>query len=455
MRYFIFLLLGAVLGTSCSNDSKVQGVQDGEDSVNATLVDGHPSWIMQGNVYEVNLRQYTKEGTIKAFEQHLPRLKEMGVQTLWFMPIHPISKTDRKGVLGSYYAVADYKGVNPEFGTMEDWKALVKRVHGMDMKVIIDWVPNHTGADHPWLTTNPDFYTKDAMGKPAIAFDWADVRDLDYSNPKLTDSMIAAMKFWVTETDIDGFRCDVAGEVPKEFWSKCVKELKATKNIFMLAESNDAWLHEVGFDASYPWDAFTIMKDIAKGKRTPASLDTVIRRYDSTKTALRLFFTSNHDENSWNKADYGTMPGEVHAPFAILTQTIAHSVPLIYSGQEEPLRDSLSFFYKDSIEWKNFERASFYKTLLQLRAKNPALAANASFKKLKTGNDNALYCYEREKDGNKVLVVLNLSNRMQQLIWKESNPSENNWVNVFSGEKEQPVGFSLGPWGYGVYELRN
>jgi glycosidase len=438
---------------ACNNTTQVQSTS----STDTATIDGHPAWIEQGNIYEVNIRQYTPEGTFKAFEKNLDRLKEMGVQTLWFMPINPISQKDRKGKLGSYYAVSSYTAINPEFGTMDDWKALVKDAHEKGFKVILDWVPNHTGADHPWTTTHPDFYVLDSVThQPVSPFDWTDVRKLNYKNSQLADSMIASMKFWITESNIDGFRCDVATDVPKEFWSKCIPELRKMKNIFMLAESNAAWMHEAGFDATYTWDAFNMMKQIEKGERPASGIDSVLWKVDSTypKNAIRMYFTSNHDENSWNKADYGTMPGASHAPFAVLTQTIERSVPLIYSGQEEPFLDSISFFYKDTITFSKFSRANFYKTLLNLRKNNSALAANASFKKLATNNDAALYAFEREKDGNKVLVILNLSKQAQQLSWK-TQPSEKEWNNVFAGNKE-PVdkGFGIEPWGYAVYELR-
>lgn len=451
---FYFAALPLLFLFACTDQNTVAITTVADTSA---TVDGHPAWIMQGNIYEVNTRQYTPEGTFKAFEPHLQRLKDMGVQTLWFMPINPISVKARKGVLGSYYAVSNYKAINPEYGTMEDWKALVNKAHEMGMKVIIDWVPNHTGADHPWLSSHPDFYVQDSLThQPISPFDWTDVRKLNYSNPQLVDSMIASMKFWISETNIDGYRCDVATDVPAAFWNQCIPELKKMKNIFMLAESNAAWVHEAGFDASYPWDAFAMMKLVAKGDRPAFAIDSVLKKTDSafTKNALRMYFTSNHDENSWNKADYGTMPGASHAPFAVFTQTIYRSVPLIYSGQEEPVLDSISFFYKDSIRFGKFERAGFYKTLLNLRKNNSALAANASFKKLSTSNDAAVYAFEREHEGNKVLVVLNLSKNKQAFTFKDQ-PSAKEWNNVFAGNKESVNnGFSLDAWGYKVYELK-
>jgi alpha-amylase len=449
---FITACLFAVV--SCNNQTAAVHT---ENSDSASIIDGHPAWIMQGNIYEVNTRQYSPEGSFAAFEKHLDRLKARGVQTLWFMPIHPISSEGRKGKLGSYYAVADYRGINPEYGTMDDWKRLVNKAHEMGFKVIIDWVPNHTGGDHPWLKSHPDFYVTDSItGKPLSPFDWTDVKKLNYKNPVVGDSMIASMKFWVTETGIDGFRCDVAGELPKEFWSRAIGELRKVKNLFMLAESNDPWLHEAGFDATYTWDAFNTMKQVAKKQRPAFAIDSVLTKVDSTypKNALRLYFTSNHDENSWSKADYGTMPGASHAPFAVLTQTISRSVPLIYSGQEEPFLDSISFFYKDTISFSKFERGNFYKTLLHLRKNNSALAANASFKKLATSNDAAIYAFERENNGNKVLVILNLTDSRQEFTWKDQ-PSAKQWTNVFGKHNEELASpYGIDSWGYAVYELK-
>ncbi|MDB5232547.1 MAG: hypothetical protein JWN76_3352 [Chitinophagaceae bacterium] len=446
MRPYILSALLAFVLFSCRETNKQ----------NTPATFQHPQWIMQGNIYEVNVRQYTAEGTFNAFAKSLDRLKDMGVQTLWFMPINPISKKDRKGVLGSYYAVADYTSINPEFGSMNDWKNLVKQAHDKGFKVIIDWVPNHTGADHRWLASHPDFYEKDSIGKVISPFDWTDTRKLNYRNAALVDTMIASMKYWITNSDVDGFRCDVASAVPKEFWMKCIPELRKMKDIFMLAEADEPWLHEAGFDATYTWNAFAMMKLVAKGERPAFGIDSILRKTDSTfpANALRMYFTSNHDENSWNKAEYATMPGASHAPFAVLTQTIARSIPLIYSGQEEPFLDSISFFYKDTILYGQYKRASFYKTFLNLRKNNEALSADASFKKLVTNNDAALYAYEREKNGKKVLIILNLSSQPQQIRWKTA-PSEAEWFNIFLQHRE-PVdkGFGIEPWGYAVYEKR-
>ena len=418
----------------------------------------HPAWIMQGNIYEVNVRQFTAEGTFNAFAKHLNRIKAMGVQTIWFMPINPISKLDRKGTMGSYYAVADYTAVNPEFGTISDWKNLVKTIHSKGMKVIIDWVPNHTGADHRWVTEHPDFFVKDSSGKPAIPFDWTDTRQLDFKNTIMQDSMIAAMKYWLINMGIDGFRCDVAWNVPGSFWTNCIGQLKKIKkDIFMLAEGDKPYLYPSGFDATYPWDMFHMMEKIAKGERPAFGLDSIKQKYDTAypKNAIEMYFTSNHDENSWNHADFGTFPGSVHAPFAVFSQTMVRSVPLIYGGQEEPILRALEFFEKDAMVFKEFKRAKFYKTLLDLRKRNIALAADASFRKINCGDDKAIYSFVREKAGKKVLVILNLS-AGEQTVKITDRSLWGNPYNVFMYRREKLINkpWKIEPWGYVVYEYK-
>jgi glycosidase len=450
-KSLLFLLLPLIIFSCKEKDTKPVLVSEIKSAV-------HPAWIMQGNIYEVNVRQYTPEGTFTAFAKHLDRLKEMGVQTLWFMPLSPISKKDRKGVLGSYYAVSDYTAINPEYGTIDDWKQLVKTIHDKGMKVLIDWVPNHTGADHSWLKTHPDFYVKDSTGKPAIPFNWDDTRQLDYKNEEMQDSMIAAMKYWVTETAIDGYRIDVAWNVPAQFWLRSIAQLKQINpDLFFLAEGDKSYLMTSGFDAYYPWEMFHKMVAVAAGRRPAFALDSVKTKYDTDypKEAIPLYFTSNHDENSWNKSDYKTFPGAVHAPFAVFTQTMGGTIPLVYSGQEEPFLDSVSFFYKDTITFRNYGRAKFYKTLLELRKNDPALAVDASFKKINVGDPAALYAYMREKDGKKVFVILNLSNA-EQTIKVGDKDLHGNPYNVFMGTNE-PLSdkeWKMEPWGYVVYEYK-
>nr|WP_315140525.1 alpha-amylase family glycosyl hydrolase [uncultured Flavobacterium sp.] len=445
---FYILILILTFSLACCRSNKWS-------NLDASQINGHPAWMMQGNIYEVNVRQYTPEGTFNAFAKHLDRLKAMGVETIWFMPINPISKLDRKGTLGSYYAVSDYTAINPEFGTFDDFKKLVQAIHDKGMKVLIDWVPNHTGADHRWITEHPEFFVKDNSGKAAVAFDWSDTRQLDYKNPIMQDSMIAAMKFWVKGTNIDGFRCDVAWNVPASFWNKSIPQLRKMKNLFMLAEGDSTYLPKSGFDAVYPWHMFKMMEKVAKGEKTALALDSINKENEMLYPAntIQMYFTSNHDENSWNHADFGTFPGAVHAPFAVFSQTMKNSVPLIYSGQEEPVLRALEFFEKDPITFKNFEREKFYKTLLELRKRNEALSANTSFKKVLVGDEKAVYAYVREKGNKKVFVILNFSGIEQSVSLKESSLLGKAY-NVFE-EKEVLLNAKerkMKPWGYEIYE---
>ena len=258
----------------------------------------HPSWTRDAAIYEVNIRQFTPSGTFEEFETHLPRLKKLGVDILWLMPIHPIGVENRKGSLGSYYSVKDYLAVNPEYGTMEEFKALVEEIHDQGMYVILDWVANHCAWDNPLVTEHPDWFTKDSTGHmvPPVP-DWSDVVDFNYDNPELRTWMIDALRFWVRETDIDGYRCDVAGMVPQEFWNEARAELDKIKPVFMLAEDENPAHHERAFDMTYSWELHHLLVRIAKGDTTAAALwtyfDRDIERYGND--AYRMLFTDNHD----------------------------------------------------------------------------------------------------------------------------------------------------------------
>ncbi len=422
--------------------------------LNAEAQQKHPAFMEQGNIYEVNIRQYTKEGTLNAFAKHLPRLQKMGVKTIWFMPLQPISKEGRKGSLGSYYSVASYTEVNPEFGTLNDFNKIVTRAHALGMKVLIDWVPNHSGADHPWLKTHLDFYERDSTGKAIYTADWSDTRELNYNNHVMEDSMINAMKYWIKNTAIDGFRVDVAWGVPYSFWNKCIPALRKERNLFFLAEADDPKLHETGFDATYSWTEFHVMNDIVAGKKDVLSLDTVLNKIDKDymKGAWRLYFTSNHDENSWNKADYATMPGKTHAPFAVFTQTYNRTMPLIYSGQEEPVLRAVSFFEKDSMGFAKYERAPFYKTLLNLRSTHPAFKENAVFERLKVNLPNQVMAYSRKNGDNLVVAVLNLSDKHQDVQLDAKLPNGKSYFEVFTHQENKDIhSLQLPAWGYKVF----
>ena len=337
----------------------------------------HPEWCYNKTIYEVNVRQYTISGTFKEFESQLPRLKEMGVDILWFMPINPIGVKNRKGTLGSYYSVKDYLGVNPEFGTIDDFKSLVNEIHKMGMHVIIDWVANHTAWDNNLAIEHPDWYTKDSLGNfvPPVP-DWHDVIDLNYANNELRHYMINALKFWVKECDIDGYRCDVASMVPTDFWIEARKELDKIKPVFMLAESDDPALHQA-FDMTYDWRVYSTLNDIASGKKNLDSLKIIFKNDQNNfpKDAIRMQFTTNHDENSWHGTAIKRL-GDAFKSFTAFTFVIP-GMPLIYSGQEAGINKSLDFFEKDTINWSNFKYEKFYHKLIDLKKNNKALQCEA------------------------------------------------------------------------------
>ena len=326
----------ACLAAACTSRGSKNSKAHIADSTATTVV--HPEWSENAVIYEVNLRQYTPEGTVGAFARHLPRLKELGADILWFMPVHPISEKERKGTLGSYYAVADYKAFNPEFGTMDDFKAMVSKAHEMGFKVIIDWVPNHTGCDNRWVAEHPDWYVHDEDGELVSPYDWTDVYKLDYTNSEMRKAMSDAMAFWLREADIDGFRCDVAGEVPTDFWDDTRKQLETVKpDIFMLAEASKPELQKNAFDMGYNWPMKDLFNAIAatSGQNTyrrPDSssviypekhaidIDTLLAKQSIEYPAgtYMMNMITNHDLNSWEGTEFERL-GNLTRAMAVLT----------------------------------------------------------------------------------------------------------------------------------------
>ncbi len=413
-------------------------------------------WSHTTNIYEVNIRQYTPEGTFAAFQKHLPRLHDMGVEILWFMPITPIAVEKRLGVLGSYYACSDYTSINPEYGTIDDFRILVKTAQDIGFKVIIDWVANHTGCDHTWTKTNPEFYKTNFKGEFFDMHGWEDVIDLDYDNPAMRFAMIEAMRFWVKECNIDGFRCDMAHLVLLSFWKEARVALDKEKKLFWLAECEEPHYHEV-FDASYRWKWLHKTEEYARMKTDISGLEGVLYFYNShfPPEALHLFFTSNHDENSHSGSEYERY-GDAAKCFAVFSCTW-NGIPLIYSGQELPNKKRLKFFEKDEIEWTgNFELHDFYKTLLKLRKTNPALSAadiNVITYRLNTDAPN-VFAFIRKTVKHSVLVILNLSSDTSWFEMRDGR-AHGKFKEVFTGEEYEFVyqkWFEMKPWEYWVME---
>lgn len=409
------------------------------------------SWIANTNIYEVNLRQYTPEGTFKAFTQHLPRLKDMGIDTLWFMPITPISKAKRLGTLGSYYACSDYINTNPEFGTIQDFKELVRQAHLAGFKVIIDWVANHTGWDHVWTKIHPEFYKKNAAGNFYDCNNWEDVIDLNYYDHTMRREMIKAMIFWVTECEIDGFRCDMAHLVPLDFWRDARIALDIIKPLFWLAETEHINYQNV-FDCSYAWHWMHETERFSKDQIGVPELMNNLKGYEqkSRPGASYLFFTSNHDENSWNGTEYEKY-GPAAKALAVLSCTW-NGIPLIYSGQEVPNMERLKFFDKDTIQWSEENLLhDFYKVLLYLRKRNPALRTadiNVITTFIKTNADRFVLAWRRKLLEKEVLVFLNLSSHAPDVIVEDDNIT-GIYTNIFDAttiDFYRNRSISMAPW---------
>ncbi|WP_027394064.1 alpha-amylase family glycosyl hydrolase [Aquimarina latercula] len=419
MRKVTFCLVLAGMIISCGKQKKEETVAKAEtvvEEVSKGLAAVSGAMMENAVIYEANIRQYSEEGSFKAFTKDIPTLKNLGVKILWVMPIYPISTTKSKGSLGSYYAISDYTKVNPEFGTLEDFRELVKTAHDNGIYVVLDWVANHTGWDHVWLKEHPEFYTKNDKGEitHTVGTDWTDVADLDYDNEEMRKGMLDAMKYWVEQEGVDGFRCDVAGMVPVDFWNNTVTELKKIKPVFMLAEGWEPELMEKAFDMGYGWDTHHVMNHIAKGENTVEAWDKRMVQVDSmyAKDDILMNFTSNHDENSWNGTVQERM-GDSKELFAALSY-LAPGMPLIYSGQEYDMDKRLLFFEKDTIIKKKGVFYPLYEKLGKLKNENSALHGGknaASYNRIKTSADTKVLAFEREKNGDKVVFVANMTKK--------------------------------------------
>lgn len=450
MKKISILLFAALLLFACKTN----------DTTEVTTTDSgqHTDWVYDATIYEVNVRQYTTEGTFSAFQQHLPRLKELGVDILWFMPIQTIGEVERKGSLGSYYSIQNYTEVNSEFGTIEDFKTVVDKAHAAGMKVILDWVANHTSRDAVWLEKK-DWYVTNSDGKIVAPYDWSDVAKLNYDNEDMRRAMLESMLWWVRETGIDGFRCDVANEVPTDFWITATDSLKRLKpDIFMLAEAEEPELNQQAFDAYYAWDFHHKMNMVAKGEGNVdslrASLNKMITRFDDR--AIPMYFTSNHDENSWNGTEIERM-GDAVPTFAALTYVLP-GMPLIYNGQEVGFNRRLEFFEKDNIDWPSAESVHWltdlYEHLNALKESNPALFAQekgGEMVEIANNMPQKVWSFKRVKGENEVHCVFNFSD---EEVWVEFEDGVSGTSFREFNIDEPSVGISamkLKPWEFKLY----
>ncbi|MBC7937728.1 MAG: alpha-glucosidase C-terminal domain-containing protein [Rhizobacter sp.] len=459
-KLFLISLLICLALTDCKNKSGSGGdiAANGSRYQPKKYVElQHPEWSKNATIYELNIRQFSKEGNFKAVEAALPRLKEMGIDIIWLMPIHPIGIQNRKGFMGSYYSVKDYYGVNPEFGTKEEFKTLVKKIHGMGMHVILDWVANHSAWDNPLAKEHPEWYTKTSDGKfqPTPWYDWEDIIDFDYNQPGIRKYMTDALKYWVKETGIDGYRCDVAGFMPTDFWENARAELDAIKPVFMLAEWESRDLHKKAFDMTYSWSLWDKMYAVAKENKNINGLVEYMAHDVSTfpQDAYRMTFTDNHDKNSWEGNQMSNF-GEALPACMVMAGTV-NGMPLVYSGQEAGLDRSLQFFDKDSISWKPHPFVEIYKKLFALKHSNQALwngSKGGTMVRIFNNRQDKIISFSREKNGQKVIPIINFSSQPVTVVLR-SNTETGSYKELFTEKLYELKGedeLTIPAWGYFV-----
>jgi glycosidase len=418
----------------------------------------HPEWSRSATLYQLNTRQFTPEGTFRAAEAQLPRLKELGADIVWLMPIHPIGEKNRKGSLGSPYSVRDYYGVNPEFGTLEDLRSFIETAHGLGMHVILDWVANHTAWDNPLVEEHPDWYDRDYKGdyRPTPWWDWSDIIDLDYDRPEVRRYMTEAMAWWVREVGVDGFRCDVAGFVPVDFWNRVRVELEDIRPVFMLAEWESRDLHAHAFDATYAWSWNDAMHGIAHGTRDVNALYVYYSWNEGAypEGAMRMTFVSNHDKNAWEGTQFERFGDALYPTIAL--SVVGEGIPMIYSGQEAGNPKRLEFFERDPIEWRDHPVGDLYERLFALKHENSALwNAPWGARMIKVPNDaeSKVLSFVRANDRDGVFAVFNLSPEARDVRLREELYF-GSYTDAFTGEPiefSEPTTLSLDPWEYRIW----
>lgn len=422
----------------------------------------HPEWLYDATLYEMNVRQLTEEGTLKAATERLDFLRGMGIDAVWLMPIYPIGKVERKGSLGSYYSIRNYTRINPEMGTMRDFDNFVKRAHKLGMKVLLDWVANHTARDHEWLKRCPmEWYEREEDGRAKVPWDWSDTAKLNYANHEVWHGQIEAMRFWVEKHAVDGFRCDMAMLVPIEFWQEAARELRALKpDLMLLAEAEEQNLFEGGtFDACYGWEVHHLMNDIAQQRcRLHPLREWLYRdRERYPRSAVRMTFTSNHDENSWSGSEFERM-GAAHEVMSVLSFLWPQSLPLIYTGQEVGYDHSFAFFDRDPIPEESYRENSFterYRRLIALKKEQRALRSGelgGEVIEIRNNAEDCLMVMTREAEGSRVVAELNLSPYRIHADYCTGIYAGSYRDGLTQEELELPyhVEHDMEPWGYRI-----
>lgn len=415
-----------------------------------------PAWAWEGGIYELSIRNFTPEGTFQAASKNLDRLTDLGIKTLWLMPIHPIGQVERKGTLGSPYSISDYRAVHPDYGTLEDFKAFLSAAHGKGLKVIIDLVANHTAWDHPWIKAHPDWYTRDASGKILPPHpEWLDVADLNYTNPALRKEMTDIMVWWVKEVGIDGYRADTGAMLPMDFWAESLAAVKASvagdRQILLLAEGDDPRLPASGFHMNYAWPGYWFLKQVWDGEKTALEYgETALNEWMNTGGAPLMRFTTNHDETSWDNPPplrFGSLEGSRAAAVAAF---LMPGIPLVYQGQELGLAVKEDLFSKHTYDWsQGKDSQDFYRSLLKLWTSSKAFKTGAL--DLQDSGSDQVLTFAREDGGKRYVVAVNAGKESQTLplplVWRDKT-----YRDVFTGKSWAGTELELGPFGFKVLE---
>ena len=372
------------------------------------------SWVARSALYEVFVRDFSPAGTLRGVREGLGRIQASGADVIWLMPVQPLGVLRRKGPLGSPYALRDYRAIDPAYGTPDDFRALVQAAHARGLKVILDWVPDHTSWDAAWITEHPDWYVRTARGDISVPIDdkgkltdWTDVAQLDYHNAELRRTMIATMRWWLEEYQLDGFRVDVAGFIPADFWRETIAALRAAvpRPILMLAEFGAYDWHRAGFDLTYSWDSYNRLKAVWGGAPATTFVQREVGDMDSMPAGgMRMRFTTNHDETAWDNPPVLRFYGSAGARAAFVAAALLPGRPLLYNGQEVESPQSLGLFVRDPVVWSQphaAEARAFYRRVVQLARTDTAFTRGA-FSAIATGDTANVIAYRR---GDAVVLV--------------------------------------------------
>ncbi|MGA1331108.1 MAG: alpha-amylase family glycosyl hydrolase [Bacteroidia bacterium] len=408
-------------------------------------------------LYQVYMRNFSPEGTIQGLYRGLDHIQSLGFNTLWLMPVHPVGQVNRKGTFGSPYSVKDYRKINPEFGTEQDFKALVRECHRRGIYVLLDWVANHTAFDHPWTQTHPAWYTRDAQGKILPPNDdWTDVADLNFDNNELREAMIAEMEYWVKEYQVDGFRCDVAMMVPGDWWTHCIQQLRKHRPLFMLAEASGPEFYRYGFNSTYGWDFYHQLKGVFKGGSLKGLDSAWTAENQHTQQAALgmgrvMRFVTNHDETSWDQVPAKVFGSDQAAMAAYVLSQQPISIPLVYNGQEvgHPMKQNI--FERSPIRYDlHPEILQFYRDYGDLFRREPAYQSQ-DFVRLRPDDKDCWWSVRGQGD-DAVLCVVNTRNKT--VLTAVPNPYRlQSFVNLRDGStaylKEE---FEIEPYGIRLFK---